>query len=342
MLYQNDFPMSMKADMAVAFEEGRIPVAQQEWRQLCEIVPTTSSAKKEVFYGDVIDLRRFRSERQPHNFWEYCQTITLDDWELTRTVKRTVMDDDQSGGYIKDKIRDFGHQVDVSRQRLAEEHLRRGTSYRCFDTNMFFSINHVYTDCKGASHGPTAPQANFHVGGSQVAASTVQRDASWFAHLVSDRSHPLGAKMTHIGVRRGTDNHKNAMELANSQYTVEVSTVKGTFTENVFKGAYGIIPFDYGIGDSEWYSFDLSQASRKPIKILSHSISPGFDNLEYTQLLEDSDTGFWRNEFAFGVWGRFGFNPGDWRTAYLHGTTTWVDPDDDDFERRPELWANAV
>lgn len=341
MIYQNDFPMSMKADMAVAFEEGRIPVANQEWRQLIEIVPTTASAKKEVFYGDAIDMRRFRSERQPHSFFEYCQTITLDDWELTRVVKRTVLDDDQSGGYLRNKVKEFGNQVDVSRQRKAEEFLRRGTSYKCFDTNMFFSINHVYTDCKGVSHGPTAPQVNFHIGGSQLDATTLQLMNSHFSHLLSDRSHPLGMKLTHVGVRRGTINHKNAMEMANSQYTVEIYTAKGSLANNVFKGAFDIIPFDYGIGDSEWYAFDLSQAGRKPIKVLSHSISPGFDNLEYTQLLEDSDTGFWRNEFAFGVWGRWDFNPGDWRTAYLNGTTTWTDPDDEDFERRRELMPNA-
>lgn len=341
MLTRDDFPESLKADLAVAYEEGKQTVVDESWRQLVEVVPTASTAKVEVFYGDKSEIRRFRGERQPSTFYEYKQTITLDDWEMTEVIKRQVLDDDRSGGYLKRKIGDFGLAVQVSLSRKTQEHLRRGTSYKCFDTNMFFGQLHTYTDSKGNTHGPATAQSNFEAGGSQLDSTTLQVVQKHFAGLVSDREHVLGMRLTHVGVRRGTANAKTARELANSQYTVEISTAKGANTTNIFKGSFDIIDFDYGIGDSEWYAFDLSDPSRKPIKVLSHSISPGFNNLEYSQLLTESDTGFWRNEFAFGVFGRFDWNPGDWRTAKLFGTTTWTDPDDDDFERRRELEPNA-
>lgn len=337
---REQFPESLKADLAVTYAEGRQARANAEWRQLCEIVPTTSSAKREAFYGGKGHLRRFRGERQPNTFYEYHQNITLDDWEMTETVKRQVLDDDQSGGFLKNKIGNFALAVDIELQRRTEEHLRRGTSYRCFDTNMFFSRNHVYTDSRGNTLGTL--WTNLNTGGSQVDATTVQLMQNHFAKLMDDRDRVLGMKLTHLGVRRGTLNAKAAKELANSQYTIEVATVRGANTNNIFQGAFGIIEFDYGIGDSEWYAFDLSDKSMLPIKILSHSISPGFDNMQYTQLLEESDSGFWRNEFAFGVFGRFDWNPGDPRSAVFNGTTTWVDPEDDDWERRRELEANAV
>lgn len=339
MMDKEQFPVGLKADLAVAFSEGRQAANDQEWRQLIDVVPTTSSAKTEVFYGDKGELRRWRGERQPSAFSEYKQVITLDDWEMTETIKRQVLDDDQTGGLLRRMIGNFGLAVETSLKKKTEEHLRRGVSYKCFDTNMFFSDNHVYTDSSGATRGTV--QSNMDLGGSQLDTSTISADERAFASLLSDKDHVLGMRLTHVGVKRGSANHRVAREIANSQYTIEVSTVKGAMTNNIFQGAFGIIPMDYGIGDTEWYTFDLSDPAYKPVKVLSHSVSPGFNNLEYTQLLTDSDTGFWRNEFAFGVFGRFDWNPGDWRTARFHGITTWTDPDDTDFERRRVLQPNA-
>lgn len=326
MLTEDNFPQSLRADLAIAYEEGRQPTADLSYRELIEVVPTTSSAKIEVFYGDKGKIRRFRGERQPQNFNEYKQTITLDDWEYTETIKRQVLDDDQSGGKLREMVGNFGRAVDISLQRETQEHLRRGTSYRGFDTNMFFGT-HVYTTSSGATLG--TPYTNFLTGGSQVAVSTIQAVSQYFAQLKSDTGNVFGLKLTHVGVKRGTDNERVAKEIANSQFTVQISTERGANTKNVFQGAFDIIPMDYGIGDTEWFAFDLSDPMRKPVKVLSHTISPGFGNLEYTQLLQDSDTGFWRNEFAFGVFGRFDWNPGDPRTAILYGSTTWVDPNTD-------------
>jgi len=338
MITKGVFPESLRADLAVSFEDGRQAMVAQEWRQLIEVVPTTSSAKTEIFYGDKTELRRFRGERQPSVFFEYKSVITLDDWEMTETIKRQVLDDDQSGGVLRRKIGEFGQAVEVSMQRKTEEHLRRGTSYKSFDTNQFFGRNHVYTDSKGATHGTL--WTNFETGGSQVDAITIQLEQLHFAQLKTDRDHVLGMKLTDIAVKRGTDNAKTAREIANSQFTVEVDTIKGSNTTNVFQGTFGIMEQDYGIGDSEWYGFDLSNGSMKPIKVLSHSVSPGWENLKFTQLLDDSDTGFWRNEFAFGVFGRFDWNPGDPRSARLHGITVFPDPDLEDFERHRELQPN--
>lgn len=334
----SNFPMSLKADLRVTYEEGRRAASNADWRNLTTIEPTTSNSKIVVFYGDKNRLRRFRGERQPQKFNEYKQVITLDDWEYTETVKRQVLDDDQSGGQLKRKVGNFAKAVDTSLQIEAEEYLRKGTSQTCFDTNQYFGRNHVYTDTSGATRGTL--WTNFEVGGSQLDATTVQLEQQHFANLKGDTDKKLGMRLTHVGVANGSINHKTAMELANSQYTIEVSTSKGANTTNVFQGAFGIIPFDYGLGDSEWYGFDLS-GPEKPMMVLNHSVSPGIDNMDYTQLLENSDTGFWRNEFAFGVFGRFDFNPGDPRTARLHGTTTWTSEFAEDLERNRVLEPNS-
>jgi phage major head subunit gpT-like protein len=321
-IVKSDFPATLRVDLKVAYKEGREAVVDNGWKSLLEIVPTTSDAKQEVFYGDRGSLRRFRGERQPQTFYEYKALLTLDDWEMTQTVKKQVLDDDQSGGILRSKIVNFGRAVEAGLEKEAMDYLRDGASILGFDSMPFFcgtQIRHVYTDSTGATHG-TATQ-NWECGISAIDATTIQVMDQHFAGLLSDQNKVLGMQLTDVVVRRGSVNAKNARELANSQFTVEASTVRGTMTQNVFQGYFNIIQTNYGLSLNEWIALALNDPEMKPLKVLSH-VKNGFENLEFTQLLDESESGFWRNEYAFGVFGRFGFNVGDWRTAYLHGASS--------------------
>lgn len=333
MLQPSDFPASMKADLETSFLEGREAFTERDYQAMIEVVPTTSDSKMQVFYGNLPRLQRLRAERQPRKFNEYKQVHTLDEWELTTTVNRKVLDDDKSGGALRARLTNFGNTVERSLKQETEEFIRDGVSITSFDKTSFFAPSHVYMTSSGATLGPV--QANVNWGGSQLDSTTLQIREQGFAELRGDDSEILGMKLTHVAVKRGSPNDKAAKELSNSQFTVEANTMK----DNVFKGSFDIIRFDYGLGASEWMALDLSRGDMKPINILSHSVAPGWSNLEYTQLLEDSHDGFWRNEFAFGVYGRFDWNPGDWRTAYLHGSSTYSVSGD--LERARVLKPNA-
>jgi phage major head subunit gpT-like protein len=323
MLTKDNFPQSLAVDLEVAYKEGREEVGSNVmYNNIIRIVPTTSNAKQEVFYGDKGRLRRFRGERQPKAFYEYKQNMTLDDWEYTISVKRTVLDDDQSGGVLRNKVKNFGRVIESSLEAETFEFLHNGTSIIGFDGKQLFHKFHTYKDSNGVDHGQT--QSNLHMGGSQLDATILQLEMAHYAELTSDTGKPIGMKLTDIFVKRGSANAKSARELSNSQFTVEASTVKGTMTTNVFSGAFTLNEFDYGFGNTEWFSADLSDPETKPVIVLSHSVSPGFNNLEYTQQLEDSYTGFMRNEFLFGVFGRFDWNPGDWRCINLHGSSAYT------------------
>jgi len=339
MLTKDNFPASLRVDLEVAYKEGREEVGSGvNYRNIIKIVPTTSNAKQEVFYGDKGRLRRFRAERQPKAFYEYKQAMTLDDWEYTTSIKRTVLDDDQSGGVLRNKVKNFGRVIESSLEAETFEFLHNGTSINGFDGKPLFSMFHTYIDSNGVDHGVT--QSNLQLGGSQLDATTLQLEQSHYGELSSDQGKPYGSRLTDIFVKRGSANAKNARELSNSQFTVEASTAKGTMTTNVFNGAFTLNEFDYGFGASEWFSADLSDPETKPVNVLSHTVSPGFDNLEYSQQLEDSYTGFMRNEFMFGVFGRFDWNPGDWRCINLHGSSSYVFTPTDSGSQRV-LYPNA-
>lgn len=318
-------PQAIRADLEVAYKEGRKVGAGQEYKKILMMERTSSDSKLVTFYGGRGKLRRFRDERQPQSFEEYKYATHLDDWEMTRTVDRNVLDDDQSGGIVRTRVKNFGLAVDQSLEQETWENLRLGSSRKGFDKQELFSLNHRYYSSSGVTVN-TTDQPNMHMGNSQLDSTTMKAIDLHFSTLKNDKGRPWGGALTHVLVRKGSANHHAAKELANSQFTVESSTAKGQMAVNTFEGAFGIIPVNYGLGissnnTSEWMALDLSDPEVRPMVMLTHSVSPGFANMEYTQLLNDSETGFWRNKLAFGVFGRFDWNVGDWRSAFLMGSS---------------------
>lgn len=333
-LFRSKVPESLKADLEVAFKEGRQQANDDTYKKVIMIENTSSDAKKVVFYGQDGRIRRWRGERQPQGFREYKFMAQLDEWEFTREVPRTVLSDDQTGGNLRRKVTNLGSAVDNALNQETFEFLRQGVSMKGFDKANLFDFNHRYVDSSGVTVSTVAAQANMHLGGTPLDATSVQAAREWFAGVLGDENRPYGKRLTDVIVRRGSINEKSAMELANSQFTVETSSVKGQMTSNIFQGTFGINRVDYGIGLTEWMAADLSDPEEMPLVLLQHSVDPGINNMEYTQLLEDSDTGFWRNMFAFGLYGRFDWNVGDWRSIYLFGSTSYTVPTNPDLESK--------
>lgn len=324
-LTKTRFPQTYRVDMDVLFSKGMDTSGDAEWRGIIEVIPTTSNSKNEVFYGDKGRVHRFRGERKPSIFREYKLNMNLDSWEMTETIPRDDMDDippEAVPGALKTKIGNFTNAVTSSLEAEAWEYLHNGTSQTGFDQNNLFSFNHTYTDSSGDTVSGIT-QGNMHLGGSQVAPSTIQILEEHFATLKTDTEKPWKGRLTDVVVTRGSRNAKAAKELNNSMFTVEIATALGANTDNVFKGSFNIIEVDYGIGASEWYGLDLSDPSKKPLKVLSH-VGNGIDQPEFGSQVDGSHDDFWRRDWAYGIFMRFDFNPGYWQTAYLHGSSSYV------------------
>lgn len=321
----SDFSQTIRVDTEIAYSEGLKSASTGDYKQLVEVVPTTSNSKNEVFYGSKNRLRRFRAERQPQKFAEYKMNMTSDGWEMTHVLKKDEINREQDPQkYIMKKARDFGAVVESSKEIEFWEFLRNGSSIKGFDAANLFDFNHRYVDASGVTNTLVAAQQNMHLGGSQIAAITIQLEREHYANLKDDTNKPLGLRLTHVAVVPGSENETRAMEVNNSQFTVE--TTKGQMTTNVFQGSYDILRTYYGIGSSEWFSFALNDSEFKPVKVLSETRNPGFDNFEFEAIGLDStsEASFWRNDVALGVKGYFDYNPGYWFTARLHGSSSYT------------------
>lgn len=324
---RDNFPSSIRVDLEIAYSEGMKAVPDTSYTKLIEIVPSTSNSKIEVFYGDQPRMRRWRGERQAQTFNEYKMNINSDQWELTKSFKRKDFANDQSGGRLMQKAKEFGTEFELSKQQEFFEFLRNGASIMGFDKANLYDFNHRYVTSSGATISAVAAQSNMNLGGSALDAATLQLERAAYAQYVTDKNQKWGLQLTDILVYQGSANHKAAMELNNSSFTVEANTVKGTMTENVFKGSFNIMTTVYGLGTTDWISFALNFPQFKPVKVLSETVNPGFDNPRFTTLgLEpsnESSESFYRGEVAMGIEANFDYNPGYWFTTILHGSSSY-------------------
>jgi hypothetical protein len=324
----SDFPQSInRGDLQITYEEGIRAVTDRQWEVLIQVEETPANSKNVVFYGDVPKMRRLRGEKQPQKFEEYKMNMFTDIWEVTFDWKIDEMRREQDPGkIIRRKVLNHAQNVEKTKQNQMWLFLRSGVSIIGFDKEEFYGTAHRYVDSKGVTNTAVSAQSNVHWGGSQLDATTLQLEEQHYAELRTDKNDDWGLVLSHVLVKQGSANHKTARELANSQFTVEVSTVKGANTTNIFQGAFEILTTrDVNWGASEWASFALNDPNLKPVYVLSETNNSGWGNEEFETVgLEEMSTDrFWRGKVASSTMGYWDFNPGYWMTTRLHGSSAW-------------------
>lgn len=315
---------ALKGDIESAYMTSREKAVNPAFRQFFTVVGTNSDSKQIKFFGRRGKLRRMQGERQGNDRGPvYKMFASLDDWELTKVYSQNDLDDDPTGQFMLTDASGFANQVEKDLSSETMYALRQGTSRLSFDRVPFYSFSHAYVDEKGVTRGGTT-YSNLNLAALGVSTSTVQVAGEYFANIKDDQGQPDPGKMTHAVARRGSTNAIALREIAKSVTTVESS--KGQGTINAWQGSFEVIEVDEGLGMDEWAAFDLSDDTNKPLIVLSHRKSPGIDNLEFSILGDGSDEKFWRRKVGMGVFGRFDWNPGDWRTAYLFGSSAYTFP----------------
>lgn len=346
MMTQDDFKQSLnRADLEIKFNEGLRSAVRDDYSAMIEVVESASNSKMEVFYGDKPNLRRWHGVKKPQEFEEYKLNITADGWELTYEWKEADLNREADpAGYLRREVQSFGYEFAKTKEDEFFKFLRNGVSVNGFDRHPLYGPSHSYVNAEGATNSAVAGQANVHWGGSQLDATTLQLEQAHYVGLRTDKNRPWGLPMTHVLVKEGSVNHKNAKELSNSQFTVESSTAKGQMTQNIFQGSFNIISTQsVHWGDSEWASFALGDGRFKPVKVLSETKNPGYTNPKVLFIGVDgnnmSESRFWRGDVAASVESYFDYNPGYWMTTRLHGSSTYS-PTVEDLESQRVLLPN--
>lgn len=260
------------------------------------IMETVSTSDKEDYgwLGQAPSLEEWVDERQLKSLNEFDYSIPNKDYEGTLSISRNALKDDQLGN-VTIRINDLARKAKIHPRKLFINTLIEGETELCYDGQPFFSASH--------SEGESGTQSNLLTGtGVTLAQLEADIDAAEEAMLgfKDDTGEPWNEGDVKIGIVCHTS-------LKNKFIRLNTLDLIGGGNTNSMKGRISQITYSARFADKDdWYLGDISEGMKPIIK--QKRQDPVFNALE-----GDSDNGFMRKKYSYGIDYRVGFGYGLWQ-----------------------------
>jgi len=259
------------------------------------IMETVSTSDKEDYgwLGQSPSMTEWVDERKLRSLNEFEYEIENKDYEGTLSVSRNALKDDQLGN-VKIRIDDLARKARIHPRKLFFEAVAAGEVDLCYDGQPFFSASH--------EEGESGVQSNLLTGtGTTLAQLETDIEAAEAAMLsfLDDTGEPWNEGEVKIGIVCNPS-LKAKFEKLNTLDQINNSS-------NGMKGRISHITYSARLSDvDDWYLGDISDGMKPIIK--QKRQDPVFNALE-----GDSDNGFMRKQYAYGIDYRVGFGYGLWQ-----------------------------
>ena len=296
-LYSSDFPNMIGEVLDVVFQNEYSRPIDNTWTQLCTTINSTKAIEKYGFLGANPSMREFKDERQPTGFQEHAFSIANKKYESTISIAVDALDDDQYG-QIALQVQKLGEVTRQFKEECAYTVLAEGdqsTYGPCYDGQNFFSDSHS----EGTYY--TTNQGNY--GSSTLTQTSLSATRAIMMRFRDDRGKEL--KIVPDTLIVPPELEDTAIQLTKS------ATVDASGNVNVNQGRYKVLVTPF-ITDSDSWILAKTNGVMKPL-IYQNRMDAKFQALE-----GNSEAGFMRDEYLYGVKTRFAFGYGDWRNAYMH------------------------
>lgn len=281
----------LKADFLKAFGNGE-PVNTPDF-----VMETTSTSASETYgwLGQVPQMQKWVDERKIRGLSENKYEIFNEDYEATLGVKRNDIEDDKLGA-IKIRIADLARRAATHPWKLIIDAVMAGSTALCYDGQAFFSASHVE-------------------GNNQTAQSNiVSRTGNTVALTKADFLSAV-AKLQSFKDDQGEPYNEGELKLTVLAHPAQRGVMEELFkaavisqTTNVLVGAANVIYSSRLTSTTNWYLFETGSSMKPFIKQIRKPV-------EFNALENESDQGFMRKVFAYGVDYRIGIGYGLWQKA---------------------------
>jgi len=259
------------------------------------IMETNSTSNKEEYgwLGQSPSLSEWVDERKIKSLNEFEYEIENKDYEGTIGVGRNEIEDDQLGN-VKIRISDLARKARIHPRKLFFDALVNGTTDLCYDGQPFFSASH--------SEGVSGTQSNLHTGTGTTLAQ-LQADFETAEAAMLSYKDDTGEPWNEGDLKIGVVCHPALKEKFRQLNTLsQISS-----TDNAMKGRIDQLTYSSRLTDTnDWYFADISNGLKPIVK--QKRKDPTLESLE-----GDSDNGFMRKVFYYGVDYRIGFGYGLWQ-----------------------------
>ena len=292
---KSDMPKLLEAGLRAVFFDA-YEAAPGDWEQVTTVVPSEHDTEKYAWLGSVPKMREFKDERVPAGLLEHDYSIKNKTWESSIAVDRAALEDDQYG-QIKLRIQGLAEEAKRHQDEMVFGLLKDGFATLCYDGQYFFDTDH--------SEGDSGTQSN--KGTLALAASSLQTAMTGMAKFNDDKGKPMGIVADTLVVP--PDLKWTALELLESIYATDTATGKTETRKNVLAGALDLVVSPYLSDSNDWFLLCV----RRVVKpVIFQSRLP----VEFAALEANSETGFMRDEYVYGVRARYNVGFGLWQTAY--------------------------
>lgn len=256
---------------------------------------TNSSSNQEDYgwLGQSPQMVQWIDERRLQALNDFSYSIPNLDYEATLSVNRNDIEDDQLGN-VGIRINELARRARVHPRKLFFETLVAGTTELCYDGVAFFSNSH--------EEGESGTQDNLLAGvGTTLANLQADFEAAEAAMLsfLDDQGEPMNegelklAVICPVGLKEKF-RQLNTLSMINN-------------SENGMKGRIEKLVSSARLTDAnDWYVANISEGVKGII--MQKRKDPKFESLE-----GDSDNGFMRKVYHYGVDYRVGFGYGLWQ-----------------------------
>lgn len=292
-LVKSDIPELLTAGLKTAFFQtfGEAPA---QWDKVATVIPSERDTEQYAWLGALPGMREFRDERQPGDPKPYSYAIQNKTWESTLSVDRAALEDDQYG-QIALRIRQMA--------RVAKSHLDSivfgllGTGFNAegYDGVPFFGTH-------------TQGTAQSNKGTDALTAASLQAALTAMMRFQDDQGRPMGTRPNVLVVP--PELYWEATELlTSSQYPDPLTTASQYLAVNPLHGMLTLLTTPYLSSPSNWFLLDTSRVVRAIVLQMRKEF-------EFASLEGNSENGFLRDQFMYGVRARYNAGFGDWRAAF--------------------------
>jgi len=294
-LTNSDLPNLLQDGLKTVFFEA-LDATVCDYKRIATIVASESDEENYPWLGAVPNMREFTDERMPLGLLEHNYSIRNKTWESSLAIERTAIEDDKLG-QIRLRVQSLAREARRHVDELVFALLKNGFTSTCYDGQYFFDTDH--------SSGESGTQSNKAT--SALDATSLQTAITAMMKFKDDRGKFLGVIPDLLVVP--PDLQWAAMELLESTYWPEEGTVTARPASNVLKGKLDLIVSPYLTDTGDWFVLS-TKGIVKPLILQSRT------PVEFAALEADSESGFMRDQFVYGVRARYNAGYGLWQMAY--------------------------
>ena len=264
--------------------------------RLCYIESSDSDSEKYDWLGQSPTMQEFLDERRSIPLSNTGYTITNKTWESTVTVKRQDLADNKTGS-IQRRIQQMAATAAGHQNKLLIDTLVNGTTDTCYDGTAFFGNSHTARADEGGTQDNLLAGSGTTTSAFGTDFAVAKREMLLFTAENGEPFHGDGMQQLVVIVPPALE--KVARETLNAGMISN--------TSNVQVGAAQLIVSPRLSDVDDWYLLRTDNARA----LIMQDREP----LQFTSLEGNSDSGFMRDQWHYGVRARYQAGYAYWQSA---------------------------